>query len=599
MCSTMMMKLVHVPMALVVMAAVLAVATPVAAQDSTAGGARISGNASLGVDLYDLSSTPPGSVPPRRPPNLVRLQVNLNASYSDLISLPFSLTLTSRETNVTTPRLDAPSIGQMLLNPLNALSFSPKIGWAQFYLGTHTQTFSELSGGDAQIVGAGVDLRPGQFRVAASVGLTQRAVEADTVHNTLGAFSRIFYGLKLAYGREDTDEVHLGVNLIRSEDNPESINRLVSSVVVVPDTATPSITDTITARHPLMPIPVAGVLGSLDLRVPLAEGVALKGEFAVSGYTRDQQSPAATAEVPVAGSFIDLKTSTRADYAATVQVAANRETWGVNAKALYIRPGFVTLGYPLLAPDRLELTVSPRVTLFDGDLLVNGTFGHRTNNLGSTALATTTQILASASVQTQLTEALSLGASYTNFGLRNTENNDTLKIESVAQSASITPSVSFNALGAGHMIMLMLALDTYTDLNTVNGALNNNDTRSILLTYALSFEDVPVTVDVTGGTLNNHLAVGDLVINSGSVGCSVRLAEGTVTPSVNVGISENTLEGYTADVLLTGRVGLSWRINDRLAFGSSYSLADMAFGSSRPGAAYTESYGNASLTLNF
>lgn len=573
---------------------------PAGAQEAdSSGGPKITGGVTLGAEFYDMDDAPDGSAYARRPPNLYRLQVNLNAAYSDIISLPFSLTLTSRETNVTTPRLDAPSIGQMLLNPLNSLSFSPRIGWAQLYLGTHTQTFSELSGGDAQIVGLGVDLRPGGFRVAASAGLTQRAVDADTVRGVPGAFARRYYALKLGYGREGSDELVLGLNLIRSEDDPESITRLVSQLVVVPDTATPNVTDTITARHRLMPIPVQNVLGSFDAMIPVAEGMSVRGEFAISGYTRDQASPLATAEIPVAGSFMDLRTSTRADYAATLGFSASRESWGIDAKALYIRPGFATLGYPLLAPDRLEFTVSPRATLFDGDLSLGATFGHRSNNLSSTSATKATQVLISANAQAQLTTALSVGGSYTNFGLRNTESNDTLKIESVAQSASITPSLSFTAFEASHALTLMLAVDAYTDLNTINGALNDNNTRSVMFSYALSFEGLPLSFDLSAGTLTNHIALGDLIVNSASFGCSVRLLDGALVPSLNAGLSENTLGDYTADVMLNGRLGLTWRITDAMRFGTSFSLTDMTYGSARPGARYTEQYGNASLSLNF
>src|SRR5579872_276749 len=91
-------------------AIIVGVAPRACAQDSQGSSAmRITGSATVSEDIYDMVSNPDTSVPPRRPPNLLRLILTPTISFGDLISLPFTIMLSSRETNTTTQAIQSPS----------------------------------------------------------------------------------------------------------------------------------------------------------------------------------------------------------------------------------------------------------------------------------------------------------------------------------------------------------------------------------------------------------------------------------------------------------------------------------------------------------
>ena len=94
----------------------------------------VSGNASLTADFYDYTSDPLAAQKGRRPTQLYRLVFNPTITFGGLFAIPFNIMLTLPETNVTTPIIQNPSLGEYILNPANAFGFSsiaPRIGWAQ------------------------------------------------------------------------------------------------------------------------------------------------------------------------------------------------------------------------------------------------------------------------------------------------------------------------------------------------------------------------------------------------------------------------------------------------------------------------------------
>ncbi|MEO5929583.1 MAG: hypothetical protein ABIR47_06600 [Candidatus Kapaibacterium sp.] len=557
---------------------------------------KAAGSATITGDFYDFTAGGSPPVATRRPPSLIRLIITPTITLGGRVDLPFNIVLSSRETSTITPPVHDASLTQFLLNQANSFGISPKFGWAQFNLGSHTPKFSELSIGDAQLFGIGADLRPGKFHLAVSAGVAQRAVQTDTVALTRGAYARHIYAATVGYG---TEESEVALNVVRARDDPASIRELQSPLIVAPDSADPSYRDTTYARNPLMPTPQEGFVATLSARIPIAEGLNVAAEAGAGLFTRDMYSADIGERAATLNTLVRQRISSRADGAGKISMALKKESWGVDVTALYIGPGYVTLGYPYMQADRLEFTVAPTALLFDSVLTVTGTFGHRTSNLAQSSGATTRQILISANIDARIAEGLTLATAYSNFGLTTDVSNDTFRIRSIAQSFSLTPTWALPTDAIVHTITASFALDDYNDLNPITGAQSSNRTRTMLGSYAAAFLKIPLTASATGTYLTNDLAIGALTVQSVSFGLGYRLFNGAVAPGLTITYTRSQPADATTDSELGIRLSAIWRITPRLRLNVAASANDYTYGSSHSGGSFRENLLRTALGWQF
>lgn len=552
--------------------------TSARAQDSTRPFVAFGGSATLTAEAYGMSADPWGAEPARRPPSLARLVLSPTLTLGDAVTLPFSIILTSRETNVTTPLANNPTFAQFVQNPANAigfLSFAPKVEWAQAYIGSHTPQFSELTAGDEQIFGFGVDLTPGIFRVAASTGISQRAIEPDSAAGIRGAYRRRLTMAKIGVGTEEGSYVYL--NAVRADDDTTSI-----------------------ARRPEGVDPQTGVAASANFRIGITEKIYITGEAAASGFTRDTRAEAVDREIPIPKSVLDARTSTRLDVAGTMAFVMKADWWDIRAMTRYLGPGFVPIGFPFMQSDRLEFSVAPAVRLFENNLALSGSIGTRTNNLSETKGATSTQLTASLNAQAVITDALSLSARFANFGMRNNVANDTLKVENVARSFELSPTYTISGESAEHSITLSYALDAYTDYNTVTGREGSNNTQNIMGIWTTALTGIPLSANATVGYMTNDLPLAKFSILSASLGLGYRLLDGRLLPSIGVSHSRSRVnESAGEDLGMLLRLGVQWNATESITLSATASTNAYEYGATRSGARFRENLLETSLSTQF
>lgn len=569
--------LVRTQCVLLCSAVVLTAHAPLSAQTGEKSAVSFSGSATVTGDVYVFSSIPDSANAPRRPANLWRLIFAPTISFGDWLTLPFNIMISSRETNTATPSTGGSTFLQFLQNPgtnLGFISVAPTFGWAKIHIGTHTLRFSELSSGDSQIFGAGVELRPGKFRFSASAGSMQRAIEPDSAKNIRGAFARWMYLTKIGVGTEDGTFVDL--NVVRTRDDPASITRQPGGVS-----------------------PEEGVLVSTNARIAITDAMYITAEAGTCVFTRDMAASDLSSADNTLNHIIRQRISTRSDYAGTVAFSVTRENWGIKAASKYIGAGYVPLGYPYMQSDRLEFTLSPRVGLLDHALNISGSIGSRTNNLSGTKDETSTQLLGAANIFWTATENFNVSAEYSNFGIRNNVAQDTLRIETVSRSMNVTPSYTIVTASVIHALSATVSVDDFIDYNVVSGTQNSNTTKSILGTYAPSFVAIPLSLNLTGSLMTNDLQAGALRIASGTFGGSYRFLQGRVVPALSVTYSGNRLGGHTDDRQLYIRVSGRWQITNKIALNLAVSQNRYVYGSSRLGVRFVETYFQTSLSTQW
>ena len=571
------------------------------AQDSTQSTPffQMSGSVTLTADFYNYSATPDSAQKGRRPPSLYRLLFSPVLKFGDLLSLPFNIILTTPETNTTTPSVSKPSLAQFLENPANSLGFSsitPKIGWAEFYLGSHSPSYSALSAGDQQLFGAGFNLKPGNFQLAASLGTAQRAIEPDTTKNIRGSYRRDIYMGRVAFGNPDA--AFIGINFVRAKDAQNSLTNTIT---------------TITPAHPLASDPTVivpadtarlraeeGYVASLDGKITFTEGMSFNGEISLSSFTRDLSSP----EKAISGNPLAFaqttRTSTRADIAGSAALKLQKKVWGITLSSLYVGAGFAPIGYTFMQSDRLEFKIAPNLHLFDNKFSITGSLGERVNNLSQTKGETMTQLIGSANMNADISEAFNLSAQYSNFGIRNDQTLDTLKIQNVSQSLSIDPTLTLQGTSVTHIISASFAIDEFKDYNVVSGAESSNDTRTVLGSYTLSLTSIPLTTNILASYMENRLSTGTLIIRSIGTTIGYSFFDRKLIPSFSVTASGSTLGAAPTDDQIFFKFGLKWRPAKMIDVMGSIGNNSYTYGNPIPkGSAFKETLIQLAITTQF
>lgn len=569
--------------------------------ESRPGFIQFYGNATLSADAYDWSATMP-TFRPRMPESFVRLVMNSELRIGEFFTLPFNIMVSPQQTNVTTPWAKGQSVGQFLANQMNTISIAPKYGWAQLYIGSHTPAYSELTFGDVQVFGGGIDLRPGKFRFSASAGIAQRGVEVDTAQGMRGAYQQNAFIARIGYGDEtDERQVSFGVSIARMQDDTASIHNVLQKVQIeLPDSIDSAILlkpAPIFTRHDLMPTPTEGASLSFGCRVPFGEGFSFMGEAATTNFTRDMSAETIQDEIPVVSSVMQQRISSRIDYALSGSVGFNRPEYGVAVKALLIGPGFVALGYPQMQSDRQDITVNPRLNLFENRLNIAGAIGQRTNNLSGTKAETSNQLIGTATISAQVMEALSIDANYNNMGMTTNNRVDTFRIHNVTQSYSITPTYVMAGEATTHTFSATFGVDTYNDYNIISGPENNTQTQTIAATWGMTLKEFPLNTTVAFNNTQQAMAFSDVAINSATVGVGYAFAEGRFRPSLTAGWSASSI-GSEENTRISARLGLQWDPSDWMTLSLNASTDRNTYTGTTPGDA-TENYLQTSLSTRF
>jgi len=533
---------------------------------------KLTYHGSLGLygDFYHMEDVPLGSNLARRPAQLMRMRYTSRLEYGKwTLPLDFILSTDGRSLQTTFPQGEA--FKDYIRDPLNRISLTPRFGSFEALLGSQVPRLSRLTGGDLQLFGAGFRWQPGNWVFQAFHGLGQRAFEADSSRNIAASFARNYSMFQLGYGKEEAS--HIRLNLIHGKDDENSLE-----------------------NHETL-LPAEGATASLSYQISFAKGFFVKGEGAASVFTRDllYTGKIDLPEVPL----ISLNLSSRMDGAAELAFGKRGKKWSIEANSLYVGGGFEAMGFPFLQKDRLDLQLKSQLRLFENKLSVQGSIGQRKNNVSGTQSADSRQLIGSFQMQAQLSKQLNIAANYANFGYRNTRVEDSLKLEFVSNSASITPSWQHQGEQTTHFLNLSFQADQYRDLNLVSGELRDNDTRGFSGMYRLGWTAIPLSLDISGSRIQNQLPTGQLDISRGQLGINYRLLKNKLQLSSAVTFSKNQYEAFTADKLIAYRLKARYKLSNKFKLEVQARFRTYNYGSRKPDQSFQERLIRTSVSYHF
>ncbi len=554
-----------------ILAACLLLACPVSGQEKKSK-VGLTGEMGAWYEGYGLDKNPATSTPdiyaPRRPWNLVRY-VFRPALRVGKWTVPFDMNFSLSQNNfVTAIAGGKQSLWQVLSNPANNFGLSPKIGNAEFLLGTQTLQYSDLSTGDLGIFGYGVNFSPGKFRLKVFNGVSQRPVNylspTDFPPNGIdGAYQRNQWMAQAGMGKEG--RYFAGFNIVKSTDKRQSVS-----------------------APPLPPLtPQENLVVTFLTDVTAENGWNYHAELGQSFHTRNLNSPLAIGPVEDAEPLLNARTSTGKGNAVMLALSRKKEAWQAGIKFNYVGVGYYTAGYPFLNNDRLELLSDTRFSAWKKKMAVTASAGQRFGNLSHLAgPKVTRQLLANVNVFTQFDPHLSLNTSFNNFGFNAI---GTTGYKSVSNEITVNPAYTWADSTMNHLLSITYTQSKYTETTVVPSAITHNATRTAMLVYVPTFLHSKFNPDLNLVWFRNAGPTATLQLMSAAAGMTWKAAQ-HLGLKAQLQYSLSTLKPFTSNKNLLATAGFDWQLYAKLTWQLSATANVYRYGTELPGSSLVPAY---------
>ena len=430
--------------------ACLASCLPQAAR--AAGEFRVSGGLSINSDFYAQS----GLAEDRRPGSVLSITGDLTFTLLNRFSIPLSVFLSSEDAGFRLP-----------LNQLGSgLSLRPQWGPVQINTGYFSPSYSEFTVNDTRVLGGGLEMNPGIFRIGVSGGVSQQSVEPS--ETSPGLFRQYLGALQFGVGTATGKHIWLTGARIADDEG---------SIAVSGDS---------TAFRPK-----ENFTAGLKFGVPFAERkVILDGEVAGSAFSdntfADELSDSEVGTPSFTKSFFTPRESSRIDVAtrANLQIKTHR-TWSVRVLGKYVGPGYKSLGATQVQADVLEAKITPdlRIGRFNGSVGL----GLRENNVAGTRAFTTRRTGLDANAYYQFTNSIGASGMFAYLNVRGPSDNDSLNVDNTNLIFNLTPTVQFGVGTTRNALSVSYNYQEFVDDNLILGFGADTQNYSLVGSHTLSF----------------------------------------------------------------------------------------------------------------
>jgi hypothetical protein len=298
---------------------------------------------------------------------------NLNFNAFGVVNVPLSFAYTNQQLS-----------GSVSL-PFNRFSIAPSYKWVKVHAGFTSMQFSPYSLAGHEVFGGGVELTPDNgFRISAIFGRMRRPNSADFDPS----FRRMGGGFNVEYTAEKFD---VGVNIFKAQDI------LSSNPFPNPDS---------------IPInPQDNLSGSVKANFKPIKNLRIGGEYGISALNRNIALGGESAN-----NFALLHTKNgdmAVFHAGKAQVAYTFLANSIGATYERIAPNYTTMGTYYMTNDFENITANFSTSIRKMNIALDG--GYQRNNLDNQKTSTTSRIIYSANVSSNITEKLNLGVSLSNL----------------------------------------------------------------------------------------------------------------------------------------------------------------------------------------
>ena len=354
---------------------------------------KISGLVSLQSSINDISG-----IAPRYNPFTYRMMAMVNIDILGIQS-PFSFIYANGNSVYRLPSYAF-------------YGLSPSYKWAKLHVGDRTMSFSPYTLNGHMFRGAGIELKPGKWRIAGMHGRLKRAVAEDRqfLQGLDPAFRRIATGVKLGY---ESSQSMIAAILFHADDRHGS-----------------NVTDSISLLRPadnlVLSLQASHQIGPVRLQMDLARNY----------LTRDKRSAAIESDwrSKALGLFQPRLSSSQA-HAINIKTSINikKATWSMGYER--IDPGYYSLGSLFFQNDFENITTGVQWPMFKQRLNFAVQSGFQRTNLANKESNNQNRWLVSANASYNPSARFNSQVSYSNF-------NHTTRLRSISNPLSPIDSLS-------------------------------------------------------------------------------------------------------------------------------------------------------------
>lgn len=428
--------------------------------------------------------------------------------------------------------------------PFNQFGMSPTYKWITVHGGYRNVSFSPYTLAGYTLLGAGVELKPGKFRLGFMTGRLNRATTIDTTTGALQpfSFSRHGYAAKIGYGTEGS---HIDLSFLSARDSEKGFKGSLDSAAVRP---------------------AANVVVGTEARYTFAGKLYVFADAGLSIYTRDRHS-ALSVELDSVNrglnflnGLIPINGTSEYYLAYSGGMGYTAKTFGLKAAYKHVDPNFQSMGAYFFQNDLRSISLSPSFNALQGKLRFAGSIGVQEDNRKKQKQATTRRIISMANLSWDIHEKFGLDANYTNFST-NSEPTVTLVqnkylLTQTNNNISVSPRLILVSKNYTHMVLFSYNLSNLSDLNEETQSTNNIRSSVALLNYNLGLNALGLSVNTGLNYTDNRLAMGTVSNKGFTLGLTKAFLKNKIMVSnSNSWIISSLPQGNSRILTLGGNVG--------------------------------------------
>lgn len=376
------------------------------------------------------------------------------------VAIPFSFTWSEQERNFS--------------QPFNKYGASPYYKWITLHAGWRNLYFSDYTLSGATFLGGGLELKPGKLRATVMYGKFRNKVSVSQENQSkysylLPSYERWGMGLKIGFGK-----------------GPNYTDLILFKAVDKQDSILAKQTDSVGIK------PMENIAIGIKSTYLLFKAIDMNVDFALSAVTLDSRyndsNITELKDVKPYSKYLTLNRSTVPYLAGNASIGYGRKMYRVKLEYRRVDPEYQTLGTYYMANDIKQITISPTFMLFKNRLIINGSYGVRTNNLLKDQLNTTTNRIGSAFINLNPKPHFGFNVNYTNYGTElnsgQTQLNDSILFSIINQSIGGGFRYAKTKGGVSTSISLNIQTQSLQDNNIVTRA--NTESNTMVLSSSIN-----------------------------------------------------------------------------------------------------------------
>lgn len=502
------------------------------AQDLESMGFRKGINASGSINVSNIFYHTGDSLA-RRDPYQFILTGNLNVNIFGY-DAPFSFTYSNSQRSYT--------------QPFNRLSFNPRYKWIKVYLGHTSMSFSPYTLAGHSFKGAGVELTPGNWRLAMMTGQLKKAIEYNPLPGSpsIPSYRRMGYGLKFGYEKGSSGIL---VNLFTGKDDQNSIRNVPGNVLLRP---------------------MQNIAVGVTARTSLFRHFVLDGEYSISILNPDLRlelfadSQLQTESSPFSSELAGTQKLDAYSFGAGYQSSPA----GIMLKYERVSPDYQSLGAYYFNNDLENLTIAPTLRLSDGRFSLTGNAGMQRNNLDKSRESTTKRFVGAGNININLSEKWNITFNYSNFSTYTNmkpqedpfflDNMDSLNFYQVTNQAGISANYAFGKSESPGNLMIISSFQRANETNSGSGSGHASDFITANACYSQSIKDPDVTFSVLYNLNSSKAPEIKSFYHGPGISVSKIFADKKLRAAFNSTYNRNTVNGQKGSPVLANGLNFNY-----------------------------------------